>query len=427
MMLYRSSLQPSPRPGGIAALVAVCLAVLLGVLALVIDCGLLMAERRRAQATADAAALAAAAGLFFHQPTNNGTDPDNTALNSALAYAAANGYTNDGTTSVVQVKIPPASGPFTGLAGYAEVVVTSNSARHFSILFGAGLMPARARAVARGLWGPVGGAIIALDPDDKGAVNAHGNGNIVVTGGPVIVNSDHPQALIANGPNSLLSAPEFEITGSYASTGGGQIVGTINTGVDPMPDPLAELPPPNPASLPQGTMTVQNLGDGFKLYTLTPGVFAGGLSFSSKDSVIMQPGIYYMDAGGFSFSGQSGTYLTATGVMIYNRPTSNSQRIDISGQGSVSISPQATGPYAGISIFQDRNADVTIAITGNGRFDITGSVYAASAHAQIEGNGDVHIGSQYITRTLDVGGNGAVNINYDGTKGPKKRTYSLVE
>jgi hypothetical protein len=283
-------------------------------------------------------------------------------------------------------------------------------------------VPVRARAVARGQWVPAEGALIALDPDDRGAVNAHGNGSIVVTGGSVIVNSSDSSALLVNGSNAVISAPEYDVTGDTRTTGGGTILGTVHRGVPPIPDPLAYLVPPDPASLPLGTITA--IGKDF--YRLTPGRFPGGLSFSSKDSVLMEPGIYYLAGGGFKFSGKAGTSLTATGVMIYNAPTGTSHRIEITGQGRVSISPPTSGPYQGISIFQDRDSDVTFKITGNGSFDLTGTVYAAGSHGQIEGNGAVHMGSQYITGTLDVGGNGTTRVDYNNNAS-RERRVDLVE
>jgi len=139
----------------------------------------------------------------------------------------------------------------------------------------------------------------------------------------------------------------------------------------------------------------------------------------------MQPGIYYMN-NGFSFSGQ-GT-LTALGVMIYNNPgASNSNTISITGQGTVNMSPPDTGLYKGILIFQDRTASTTITVTGNGGFTIGGTFYAANALVSISGNGDAHIGSQYISRYLDLGGNGALTIDYTASPHPSRRVLQLVE
>src|SRR5947209_6076906 len=111
------------RRGTVVVLVAVCLTVIISVVALTLDGGTLLNDRRQAQAVADAAALAAACDLYNNYYTNNGTDPSHTARDSALATAAANGYANDGVVSKVDVHIPPTSGPFTGMAAYAEVIV----------------------------------------------------------------------------------------------------------------------------------------------------------------------------------------------------------------------------------------------------------------------------------------------------------------
>src|SRR5262249_22042493 len=95
----------SPRHGTVAVLVTICLIALLMVLAVTMDGGLLFTEKRHAQATADAAALAGAADLFKYYRSNNGADLNGTAKVAALAIAASNGYANDGTTSVVDVRL----------------------------------------------------------------------------------------------------------------------------------------------------------------------------------------------------------------------------------------------------------------------------------------------------------------------------------
>src|SRR5579884_1012526 len=312
----RSILPRGRRRGAVAVLVAVCLTVLMGVVALSIDGGLLLQERRRAQATADAAALAAADDLFKNYNTNLGKDPSGSAAASARTVAKANGYSNDGTTSVVTVNIPPTSGNFAGQDGAAEVIVQYNHKRYFSSVFGSSDLPVKARAVARARWTTLKNGIIVLDRSTKGALTIGGNGTIKVQGAPVIVNSSNSTAaLTLNGSNAVLSAPEIDIVGGYALNGGAtgnNLDGTVDTGVRPVPDPLRYLPAPDKNSLPTGIITSASQPGGGKLYTLTPGVYKGGLSFSSQDSVVMQPGIYYMDAGGFSFSGQGS--LTAAGV-----------------------------------------------------------------------------------------------------------------
>jgi uncharacterized membrane protein len=139
----------------VAVFVAICLTVLLAVLAIALDGGMLLSERRHAQAVADAAARAAAADLYLGKSVG-------TAQQSALRTAAANGYANDGTISIITpnltdannnplhgIWIPPISGDYVGNSSCAEVVVQWNQYRCFSSIFGSGLIPVRARAVAR--------------------------------------------------------------------------------------------------------------------------------------------------------------------------------------------------------------------------------------------------------------------------------------
>src|SRR4051794_38880667 len=99
------------RHGTVAVIVALCLTAVLGFVAISMDGGSLLTERRHAQATADAAAMAAATVLYQNYPKDNGRDPTNKALEAAQKCAAGNGYTDDKTTSVVTVNIPPTSGP----------------------------------------------------------------------------------------------------------------------------------------------------------------------------------------------------------------------------------------------------------------------------------------------------------------------------
>jgi hypothetical protein len=88
-----------------------------------------------------------------------------------------------------------------------------------------------------------------------------------------------------------------------------------------------------------------------------------------------------------------------------------------------------TGPYKGITFFQDRNSNVTGNISGTGgQTSITGTFYFAGALLKITGNGGVaDIGSQYISDTLNLGGSGGVNINWSPTTVAQKRNLYLVE
>jgi hypothetical protein len=427
MLHRRTSLPPRRRPGVVAVLVAASLVVILGVAAIALDGGLLINQRRWAQATADAAALAAAADLFENYPANGGQDPQGTARASALALAAANGYGNDGQDSIVTVNISPQryqGGPKAGQIlppGYVEVLVQYNQKRGFSNVFGSGDLTVGARAVARGRWVGVP-SVVTLDLSAFGALSIfNGNGDVQVTTGTVVVNSRSPQAAF-NGTAANITAPEFQLVGNYGTVGLGTFVGDVQTGVRPTPDPLRFLAPPDPNLL--SPQVLPNPVNG--VYYLQPGRYFGGLSFSGTDRVEMAAGIYYMDQGGFTFTG-SGT-LTGQGVMIYNAPANIGQGITLSSVGSATLSPPTDGPYQGLVFFQDRESTANVVLIhrlGTGTFDISGVVYAANAPVLITRTlGDVGVGSQFISRTLFLTGSGLLKINGNIAK---TRVFGLVE
>src|SRR5262245_52385660 len=153
------------RKGNVVVITAVCLVSLLSIVALALDGGVLLDQRRQVQATADAAALAAASELFASTFTNGGLDngpiipnpsaPPGPPAGSIAQYAkqiAKNNGFEDGVNDVtVTVNIPPQSGPFTGVSGHVEVIITASQQRYFSTIFGSREnVPYGARAVARG-------------------------------------------------------------------------------------------------------------------------------------------------------------------------------------------------------------------------------------------------------------------------------------
>ncbi|MGH7193925.1 MAG: calcium-binding protein, partial [Candidatus Saccharimonadales bacterium] len=105
--------------------------------------------------------------------------------------------------------------------------------------------------------------------------------------------------------------------------------------------------------------------------------------------------------------------------MILNAPKKGSaDAIHISG-GAVQLVAPTSGPYQGIAIFQDRNADAPLAVDGQGSLSVTGVIYAAGAPMNIAGGGQVHLSgnsaagasARVVTDDLSVSGNGALTID----------------
>jgi hypothetical protein len=457
-------LHSQARRGAVTPLVALCLLLMIpAVVALVVDGGMLLTERRRAQASADAAAMAAACVLYDNYPVDHGQGNVGNPSGAALNVASANGYSNDGTTSSVTVNIPPQSGPYAGLPSYVEVIVTYYQGRAFSSFLGTGTMPVRARAVARGAWTDPNVGVLVLNYSGKGTLDTQGNAAFTEIGAKVIVNSNNPSAALDTG-NGTMRAPEFDITGGYTITGGGQmttspIPNNIVTGTHPTPDPLAYIPAPSQPSgasvptngnfvaptytnasytLPNGTVKTYN-----NVFVLSPGAYGGPgqpnlPNFTNGDLVIFKQasvgsdGIYYLTSGGLNANSADLIMdpTTSGGIMIYNAGTGTSDGINIAGNSSgyVNLSGPTDGIYTGLMFFQARNAPEDVQIAGNGTFNITGTIYVADGTLKVAGNGAVsNIGSQYVSLDLNITGNGNVGIIYSGPKVARARFLTLVE
>lgn len=171
-MLYRLKQQDrKQRRGVVAVAVVVSLVLLLSVVALAGDGGQALAERRNAQAAADAAAMSAASDLFSNWQAYGGNDTPTTAVSHAQTVAALQGYS----TSNITVNVPTdasiaANGTVTGSVkfqggpkqgqsippGCAEVIISYSQPANFSAVFGSGpvRVTARAVAVAKWVWAP---------------------------------------------------------------------------------------------------------------------------------------------------------------------------------------------------------------------------------------------------------------------------------
>jgi hypothetical protein len=361
---------------------------------------------------------------WWTDPTH--LDASGNAKKAAVATATAMGYT-DGTNSCrVEIYIPPVTGLFVGQPSHCEVIITNYQGRTFSQIWSTDKVKYGARAVARGRRSAIFDAIVCLDPSSKGSFSTSGNGTSMIQNAPIQVNSSDPSAMIANG-NGSATASFYNVNGNPGSTtpGGGSFTGTIVPNSPQIPDPLANLPEPDPS-----TMTVQSK-KGMSInkdVTLNPGVYIGGMHITGG-TVTLNPGIYYLQGGGLQIDG-SGSLL-GVGVMIYNAPQSNSDVISIGGSGNtIVLSPPLSGPYQGVTLFQDRTSTATVSVSGSPSTNITmtGTFYAAAATVSITGNGANQVmGSQYISYDLSLGGNGTYFCNWSAPNTPGVREILLVE
>src|SRR5262249_45178740 len=223
---------------------------------------------------------------------------------------------------------------------------------------------------------------------------------------------------------------EFDLSGTpgWSTSGGGTFTGPILSGQQPTPDPLAYLPEPDPSTMvvqSKNQVKLQNSGS----LSLLPGVYQGGINVTGG-TLTLAPGIYYMDAGGFTFSGTGN--LSAEGVMIVNSPaikgSVNNDVISITGSGVIDLTPMTTGIYTGISLWQSRTSPNTITVSGGGAgSSLLGTFYAQHGTLKVSGGNTVGVGSQYISYDLNITGSAAMGVNYNPASVAPVRIIQLVE
>ena len=188
--------------------------------------------------------------------------------------------------------------------------------------------------------------LLLLDPSSSQSLMVTGNGDVTVTGtgncGAVVVDSnDATKAAFVTG-NGVVAAGDFDVTGGVFTAGHGVVPSPVDHEAS-TPDPLLglSLPSPLPPAPVGNTATV-----------LHPGTYVGGLHFSGKSAVTLQPGVYVMEDGGFSVTGGS---VSGSGVVIINIPGGPSDTISVSGKGVLSLSAPGIGqPFQGVAVFQAR-------------------------------------------------------------------------
>ena len=390
-------------------LFVLALGVLCGFVAMSIDVGLILQERRQLQNAADAAALAGAQEL-----------PDSPAVAVAVAqqYAEAHGVdlTDPGYTFV-------ATTPYLGDPGKIEVTISHDVGFIFGRVLGLDFanVPARAVAGTDPLAGyPVTDAsLVTLNPTQCDSLAFIADDDVFIHG-PIMVNSN-----CATWGGTITSDDTFNAYGGIQSVGGFTVSGSCNNctpvTIPPFEDPLKDVLPPCFPNSPGpcqdlGALPVRN-GTYDNPQTVTsssfdfqPGIYYGGIDVNSAD---LAPGYYIIAGGGFNVNNLSGD-----GIFIYNTNDPDCPSCADGGFGPVNIteanaSTMDSGAYPGLFVFQDRANNQQLDFNSDDDFT-GGTVYAASAHVRLVADDDARL--QIIADTIYINTDDAFNAPFVGTK-----------
>ena len=148
--------------------------------------------------------------------------------------------------------------------------------------------------------------------------------------------------------------------------------------------------------------------------TINPGVYCGGIGVNANAVLTLNPGMYFIDGGGFTVNG--GATVSGSGVTLVF--TSKSQRdwasVTINGNANVNLTPMTYGPTRGIVILADRNTPKGTAFKFNGGASqyFGGAIYIPTGAITFAGGADTATScTQIIGDTITFVGNSNLAID----------------
>lgn len=386
----------SDNSGAAMVMWGLLLPVIIGGIGLGTDIGSWYLSEHGLQNATDAAAIAAAYEI------TGGNPQQSTMQTAAQREMSRNGF-GPGSNLALTVHYSPQSGAYAGDSQSVEVISTRPQSRFFSRLFVSTDPIIQSRAVASRQ--PHGSAcVLALDGAVSAALLFQGNADINLNNCSAASNSTDTAAIKLSG-SSTLNAYSLYTPGNYELSGSAELNTNQSpvTGGAPLSDPYGNLPIPSYGGCSHSNYKVNTSA------TINPGVYCNGLDFGAKAVVTMNPGTYIIDRG--SFEANAKARVTGNGVTIILTSSTGTgyATIKINGGATVSLTAPTADTYAGVVMYQDRNAPIatnTNKLNGGSTTSFTGALYFPRQELQFTGNNSLGGGSctKIIARTITFTG-----------------------
>ena len=253
--------------------------------------------------------------------------------------------------------------------------------------------------------------VLATDPHAGSSIKIQGSTQVKMNGCVIASNSDAADA-VSRGGSAQLDAQ------CVTTVGGTDGLASPSVHLD-CPDPLVKQYPSRDPLLgvnPPAYTACKSMPAGNKK-TLSPATYCDK---TWSGDVTLDPGIYILRGGQIKLGGNG--RLTGAGVTIFlmegARFVSNANEV-------IKLSPPTSGPYAGITIFQDRGNTSAVNVNGGAGSMVTGFIYAPSADVFYAGNSTMTGDGECIRivgKTVEMTGNSSVSSNCEAALGGRKMT-----
>jgi hypothetical protein len=382
---------------------AIAALVLVGFVALSVDTGFLMAEKRQTQSAADAAALAGAKALF------DGNEDE--IVSSAKAYGAENaGVSQD----AVVVNWPPATGEYAGVENereYVQVTISKDVDKFFlGAVYSGDDWEVGASAVAGVELVPSDYGLIALG---EPGIQLTGTADISITnGGSAMSNAD----IDRNGASNIfVTAGTIDANGTIDEGPGWSAPDGIRDGQPVVPDPIeaAGIAAPTRPT----TLGVTDCGGSPpRNCTMSHGLYQNQTVDISRTAT-MGAGVYYFDNADVVLGGDN-AHLIGNNVIMY---FTNGSTLSIT-PGTVDLVGHSSFSKIAIWVADDTALDAG----GNSDLFVEGIIYAPEAQVTLRGTGADVVHGQVFVHDLEIVGTGYMGIRYVRTVDTSRPKVFLV-
>ena len=269
--------------------------------------------------------------------------------------------------------------------------------------------------------------MITLETTKKKSLEVKDSAVLTADGCAAFSNSTSKDGLFVESKASLISAYTCSAGGFGSSAS--VFTPAPTTDCPPVADPLSQRQQPDVGSCDHTGYKAENT-----TVTINPGVYCDGLRVDKNASVTMKPGVYIIKGGKLETKNLSS--LTGDGVTIFFTGTDG--RMELDGTSVVSLKAPATGPTAGLLLFQDRAMELTeYEISSKSAAELLGTIYLPNGHLKVKAPGKVAEQSAFtvvVARSVEVGSTTKMylNSNYSSTNVPvptglgSSKTINLV-
>ena len=406
--------------GQMVVIFALALTALLAFTALAIDGGMIFADRRQSQGSADSASLAGA-GAAANYMEANGVTYDNFSCTSTKVMTA---ITNAYNSALNRATVNQLSGMDNDLSDNhgIEVVCVNDDAKfdkHIDIhtrvtttvstsfvqLFFSGTFRNTVNALTR--IHPrtalvYGRAIVSLSDEcanNDGGVVFDGNNTVHINGGGVFSNS----CIKASGSvNVAVGGGGISRVGDLTVNGGAALSpGPTQTSVK-MPRQII----PTPGCL--ANAAVDHSGGG----TISPGNYSK-IKLTNGNTLVLQPGLYCL-SGDMDIQGGE---INGDGVTIYITGSNNNMLINGGATAHLNAAPLGSavnGAIVGVLVYMQEGNTGNASLLGNAGSSFVGAIYVPDGSIDVGGTSGVNptYNTQLIGKFVKVHGNAEININY---------------